>query len=85
MKENKKETRAPDGIPWKNAAKFETWEKADQKRTSLVQEWKKNGNEHMQVKVKKLAACFVVKVRTDPTIKKVDPVKKNKKKLRKKK
>ena len=84
MKENENPARPKDGAPWKNVAKFDTWKKADQKRTALTHEWKKKGGTHMQVKVKKLAAGFVVKVRTDPAAKILNSSKKKKKTVRNK-
>jgi hypothetical protein len=85
MKENEEKLSIKEGTPWKNAAKFNTWEKAHQKRLALTQEWKKNDDAHMQVKVKKLTSGFVVKVRVDPTAKKLNSSKKSKKKVRNKK
>jgi hypothetical protein len=85
MKENEEKLSVKEGTPWKNAAKFNTWEKAHQKRLVLMQEWKKNNDAHMQVKVKKLTSCFVVKIRVDPLAKNLSSSKKKKKTPRKKK
>ena len=84
MKENEEKLNVKEGMPWKNVAKFNIFEKANQKRLALTREWKKNGDAHMQVKVKKLAAGFVVKVRVDPTAKKLNSSKKKKKTSRNK-
>ena len=84
MKENESTVDIKEGAPWKNAAKFDTWKKADEKRNSLSHSWKKKGDTHMQVKVKKLATGFVVKVRSDPAIKKLNQSKKKKKTAQKK-
>jgi hypothetical protein len=78
MKENEEKLSTKEGMPWKNIAKFNVFEKADQKRLALRKEWKKSGDAHMQVKVKKLAGCFAVKVRVDPAAKKLNSPKKNK-------
>lgn len=85
MKENENMLDVKEGVPWKNIGKFDTWKKADQKRSSLIHEWKERGDACMQVKVKKLAAGFVVKVRSDPTVKKLNSSKKKKKTVRNKK
>ena len=83
MKENVEKNIRKEGLPWKNAAKVDTYKKAEQKRQALLREWKENKVTHMQVKVKKLSTGFVIKVRADPNVSKSPVVKKNKRKSRK--
>jgi len=80
MKEDQDKTEIKEGVPWKNTGRFETWKKADKKRQALMKEWKEKKSNHMQVKVKKLSSCFVVKTRANPDIKKATDSKKNKRK-----
>tara|TARA_R110000824_G_scaffold24497_2_gene86224 strand:+ start:521 stop:772 length:252 start_codon:yes stop_codon:yes gene_type:complete len=46
------------GRPWKNAARFKTFEKADEDRNKRLKE------KNLQVKIKKLKEQYVVKVRS---------------------
>ena len=86
VKEQATEVTHKDGPAWKNSGRFNTWDKADQKRHALIKEWKEKKQDHMQIKVKRRAGGFVVKARVDPTASKPTPSrqKKNKKRNTKK-
>ena len=62
--ENKKSKQA--GTPWGSVGRFQTYEAADSKRNSVIDEW--GSTTTMQVKVRRMSSdgMFVVKTRMDP-------------------
>ena len=62
-----KNAKVATGTPWGSVGRFQTYEAADTKRSSLIDEW--GTDTSMQVKVKRMSSdgMFVVKVRKDPT------------------
>ena len=84
MKTKEKEIVQPqEGPTWKNSARFDTWQKADDKRHTLLKEWKEKNQKNMQVKVKRRAGGFVVKTRVGPSASKNRSMPKKREKYKK--